>query len=371
MYIKMRVLKIREISPNFEKYLLVDEYSEVNFDNFENFGSENIFIGYALKDKEPTIIHHFGFNLPESFEYPLLSSGILLSADIVNRIEKTKSNMKLPSFFIDAQHELAEFLYTNLQIKLTHFPESFCTFSNKIRSSKCFVTSQKSLSISTISEDDIHIKIKTHHGNHKTRIPIQKKTWTSNLKNLEYCSDFEDISIPTIDLKLGNTQRGHCAKTWGIMKRFNGSKWLLIADDDTLISWSRLKIFLSKYNPEDRVIIGERYGYGFDYDGNRGYDYPTGGSGMIFSESAIKSLLAVCPNCSSPDDPDDMMIGMCAQLADIPIIHSKSLHQARPEDYAEEYLDSQFPISFHKFTDTDPIKNYEMYLKTDKINDEL
>lgn len=125
-----------------------------------------------------------------------------------------------------------------------------------------------------------------------------------------------------------------------------------------------------------QIIIGERYGYGFSLNGDSGYDYPTGGSGfvqivfldfsicltfrMIFTRSAVESLLAQCPSCIANTDPDDMTIGICALTAGIPIVHESRLHQARPLDYAPEYI--KYPISFHKFTDIDPISVYYEYL---------
>lgn len=41
----------------------------------------------------------------------------------------------------------------------------------------------------------------------------------------------------------------------------------------------RLRQLLSCFNVNETIIIGERYGYGFHPNGQRGYDYPTGGSG--------------------------------------------------------------------------------------------
>uniref|UniRef100_A0A914CV13 Fringe-like glycosyltransferase domain-containing protein n=1 Tax=Acrobeloides nanus TaxID=290746 RepID=A0A914CV13_9BILA len=94
-----------------------------------------------------------------------------------------------------------------------------------------------------------------------------------------------------------------------------------------------------------KLIIGERYGYGFSNSGNDGYDYPTGGAGMIFSRSAAKQLAETC-SCPTIDSPDDMIIA--------------AFHQAQPMDYAELYLKRIQPISFHKFEELDP---YEVYMK--------
>ncbi|KAE9551159.1 hypothetical protein FO519_005629 [Halicephalobus sp. NKZ332] len=97
--------------------------------------------------------------------------------------------------------------------------------------------------------------------------------------------DYEDHYIPTVDLGIPNTERGHCKKTFGILKHaleheeFNDVSWFVIADDDTLLSIPRLYRVLNCFPKTKKLILGERYGYGFSVDGLGGYDYPTGGAG--------------------------------------------------------------------------------------------
>lgn len=57
--------------------------------------------------------------------------------------------------------------------------------------------------------------------------------------------------------------------------------WLLVADDDTLISLPRLRRVLACYSPAEPVALGERYGYGAS--AGHGYDYITGGGGWVTS----------------------------------------------------------------------------------------
>ena len=45
------------------------------------------------------------------------------------------------------------------------------------------------------------------------------------------------------------------------------------------------------------------------------------------------------------------------------IVHSPRFHQARPEDYAPDYLRHSDPISFHKFWNTDPMKIYDNWFR--------
>ncbi|RCN27807.1 hypothetical protein ANCCAN_26456 [Ancylostoma caninum] len=185
---------------------------------------------------------------------------------------------------------------------------------------------------------------------------------------------------------------GHCGKTFVILRHYvnslnensedEGFSWLVIADDDTLLSIPRLAQLLSCYGDDEKVvthpnivlvirlnmitsafkvILGERYGYGFSNSGRDGYDYPTGGSGMVFSSSAAKAIVSGC-DCPAYDSPDDMIIGICARRSGIVIVHSAAFHQARPIDYPQPYLRRILPISFHKFDDVDPYQVYIDYL---------
>ncbi|KAJ8785602.1 hypothetical protein J1605_007199 [Eschrichtius robustus] len=112
-------------------------------------------------------------------------------------------------------------------------------------------------------------------------VPIVKQTWAGQAGHIEYYSDYADSSIPTVDLGIPNTERGHCGKTFAILERFLNHSydkiaWLVIVDDDTLISISRLQHLLSCYDASEPVFLGERYGYGL---GTGGYSYVTGGGG--------------------------------------------------------------------------------------------
>ncbi|KHJ75243.1 hypothetical protein OESDEN_25141 [Oesophagostomum dentatum] len=152
-------------------------------------------------------------------------------------------------------------------------------------------------------------------------VPVIKRTWGASLSSIQFFSDIANESIPTVDSGVSNTNRGHCAKTFAILKHFVGVlnendgkfAWLFIADDDTLLSTPRLLQLLSCYENSKEVIIGERYGYGFSHSGHSGYDYPTGGSGMAFSPPAAKAIVSSC-DCPEADSPDDMIIGKYSTL---------------------------------------------------------
>lgn len=70
--------------------------------------------------------------------------------------------------------------------------------------------------------------------------------------------------------------------------------------------------------------MGERYGYRLH--SSDGFNYITGGGGIVFSLNVIKILLKHC-NCPAASSPDDMIIGLCLQRLNIEAIHSSRFHQ--------------------------------------------
>uniref|UniRef100_A0A9J7ZAF8 Beta 3-glucosyltransferase a n=1 Tax=Cyprinus carpio carpio TaxID=630221 RepID=A0A9J7ZAF8_CYPCA len=363
------------------------------------------FLGKPLHDEESTIIHHYAFSEnPAAFEYPDFSAGWALSIPLVNRLTSKIEEEPLKSdFTIDLKHELfpcrvpaaprtdcliiyrihlENLIFVALYIwedrkgpRLTGVPE-LCTIpEHNPRAQYCATTvsSRSPLCGQPVKSDNIFVAVKTCKKFHSDRVPVVKKTWGKQASLLEYYSDYADPSIPTINLGVPNTERGHCGKTFAILRRFlsnhvPNTDWLLIVDDDTLISLPRLQALLSCYDSSEPVCLGERYGYGL---GQGGYSYITGGGGMVFSREAVVQLLASGCKCYSNDAPDDMVLGMCLNALRVPVTHSPLFHQARPEDYAKEFLAHQTPISFHKHWNIDPIAVFNKWLKDDKHTEGL
>ncbi|XP_023570825.1 beta-1,3-glucosyltransferase [Octodon degus] len=327
--------------------------------------SKEWFLGKALHDEESTIIHHYAFSEnPTVFKYPDFAAGWALSIPLVNKLtERLKSESLKSDFTIDLKHEIALYIWDKGGgPSLTPVPE-FCT---EIMDSSCATTFHSFLPLcgKPVKKEDIFVAVKTCKKFHGDRIPIVKQTWEGQASLVEYYSDYADSAIPTVDLGIPNTDRGHCGKTFAILERFLNHSydkitWLVIVDDDTLISISRLQHLLSCYDSSEPVFLGERYGYGL---GTGGYSYVTGGGGMVFSREAIRRLLASKCQCYSNDAPDDMVLGMCFSGLGIPATHSPLFHQARPVDYPKDYLSHQIPISFHKHWNIDPVKVYFTWL---------
>nr|XP_042698759.1 beta-1,3-glucosyltransferase isoform X2 [Chrysemys picta bellii] len=381
---RIQIVKLLETLRRFDKSKKVGGDWTFNIVNASE--NEEWFLGKALYDEESTIIHHYAFaENPTVFKFPDFAAGWALSIPLVNKLaNKLKSEPLKSDFTIDLKHEIALYIWQKGNgPHLTPVPE-FCTDDlNSYKAVHCATMFSNFLPVcgDPVKKEDIFVAVKTCRKFHRDRIPIVKQTWEGEATLVEYYSDYAETSIPTIDLGVPNTERGHCGKTFAILERFlnhSSSKtpWLVIVDDDTLISIFRLRKLLSCYDPNEPVFLGERYGYGL---GTGGYSYITGGGGvlpspcikkkcvevrdkMVFSREAIQKLLASKCQCYSNDAPDDMVLGMCFSGLGIPITHCPLFHQARPMDYPKDYLAHQIPISFHKHWNVDPVKVYFTWL---------
>ncbi|XP_033116105.1 beta-1,3-glucosyltransferase-like [Anneissia japonica] len=388
--------QIRKLHKDKKWIFLSEEESRVSVLGLINVLSnynwnEELFLGKALRDEDPTIIHHFRFfNNPSVFFFPDFEAGWLLSAQILKSfVERWEKGSIKIDFSIDVKHEIAYFLWDEGKgIKLTAVPQ-LCSGNvpsnqNPLSDEEIISSLETDVDLAKISDcvtshpvdlqkcgepvslDDIFFGVKTCEKFHKDRVSVVQKTWGKYAKNLIFYSDVEDKSIPTVSTGVPNTERGHCGKLFAIFKSFHSDaqlkafSWLVVTDDDTILSVARLQQFLSCYDSTQPVFLGERYGFGYMKNGY-GYDYLTGGGGMIFSRAAIAGLLASGCKCRSNDDPDDMMVGSCARQYDFIITHTPLMHQARPNDYAKDFLAHQTPISFHKHWNNDPIKVYKQW----------
>ncbi|XP_030010995.1 beta-1,3-glucosyltransferase [Sphaeramia orbicularis] len=331
------------------------------------------FLGKRIHDIEASIIHHYAFSEdPSSFGYPDPAAGWALSAALLQRLaERIQYEYLKSDFTIDLIHEIALYIWEEGKgPKLTAAPE-FCTEPR----GNCLTTFTSYLPNCgpPVSKEHIFIAVKTCQKFHSERVPVVKATWEADAGPLEYYSDVADSSIPTVSLGVPNTERGHCGKTFAILKRFLSNAvpkadWLLIVDDDTLISLPRLRRLLRCYDPKEEVSLGERYGYGLVQNG---YSYTTGGGGMVLSRAAVSRIISGGCSCYTDDAPDDMVLGMCLKTLSIPITHSPLFHQARPDDYSEMRLSSQQAISFHKHWNVDPVAVYKHWLQDTHPHDEL
>ncbi|GBP17193.1 Beta-1,3-glucosyltransferase [Eumeta japonica] len=149
-------------------------------------------IGYPLRDDEPTIIHHFALfeELDEhgGFVYPYFASGVAMRTElmskIVNEIESGKKLLE-GDFSIDPAFELARLVHAIKEPMLT--PDlSFCVIS----ADECATYPRHYDTCgSAIPEESIFFAVKTWSGFHSTRVKVVKKTWGKLVTNLLFFSD--------------------------------------------------------------------------------------------------------------------------------------------------------------------------------------
>lgn len=330
--------------------------------------TEELFIGHALRDREATIIHHFAFsNDPLQFRYPHFASGFAMSQALLKKIAYRLDCGDHPDmdFSIDPSHELALYIWENgkgpelthaSQLCLRNHPQ--CA-SYPLEFHACG---------NPVAKESMYFAVKTCSKYHKDRIPVVKHTWAKYVLHIGFYSESKDASIPTIDLGVPNTEHGHCGKTMAMLKHIamiapslQDVRWVVIADDDTILSVARLRQLLSCFQPSKPFAIGERYGYNVQRS-PQGYNYITGGGGMVFSMATVRQITgSTYCKCPSDSTPDDMFLGICLARLGITITHSPLFHQARPLDYAPEYLNPQLPVSFHKHWMVDPLRVYEKW----------
>uniref|UniRef100_A0A182QFF1 Fringe-like glycosyltransferase domain-containing protein n=1 Tax=Anopheles farauti TaxID=69004 RepID=A0A182QFF1_9DIPT len=363
---------------------------------------EKLFLGYPLYDREATIIHHFAFfKNPSSFLYPYLRAGMALTVPLVDHLVGLLSDggasggvrrPALSDFFIDAAHEFALLVWQQGQGLPLQPRRYFCakplpncaihgpapgtsgTASDTSRAVSLDHTEPDGLGSCTDNPTDVeHIMfaVKTCHKYHKDRIVALKNTWTKYVPHLRYFSDVDEPSIPTVVTSVPNSSAGHCSKTLEILQligdeiRLNSSlqaiRWVMLVDDDTILSSSALARFLSCYDPKRDLYMGERYGYHL-MGSDGGYNYVTGGGGIVLSVAILDALQQTC-ECPSPSSPDDMILAACLQRLGVHPIHSPLFHQARPSDYPPELLDRYGTVSFHKHWQIDPLQVYNRWFR--------
>ncbi|KAJ6650035.1 Beta-1,3-glucosyltransferase, partial [Pseudolycoriella hygida] len=336
--------------------------------NKEDFTAE-AFIGYPLMDEEATIIHHFAFfENPSWFLYPFLNAGVGITIPLLNRLLERLNNEKFSTeFFIDPSHEFSMFVWNNGKGHKLKSAPYFCQ-QRKIGCaiySKPYATCDK-----WIPTENIFFAVKTCSKFHLERVPIIQSTWSRDTKYIRFYSDVTDKSVPTINSGIPNTKAGHCEKAMSILSlivkeiesntSLSKVDWIVLSDDDTLMSVKQLQNTLGCYDSQNEdIYLGERYGYRLLSPD--GFNYITGGGGIVFSIRTIKKLVNRC-SCPTRSAPDDMIIGVCLKQLGIEPIHSPRFHQARPIDYSKELL-TDSPISFHKFWQIDPLEVYRKWFE--------
>ncbi|XP_067625667.1 beta-1,3-glucosyltransferase isoform X2 [Eurosta solidaginis] len=367
-----------------------------------------LYLGHTLYDNQANIRHHFAFHKdPSWFPFPFQRAGIVFSRALIiktaDALDKQSTSARDFPFTIDMEYELALFIYNEVKAdygESNHAAEGHTDANNSrkvlmrkahyicprsseeipISSNKKCAMYAKPLDKSnciTAHPESIFFAVKTCKRFHNDRLPIIKATWGRIATHIRYYSDVADSEIPTISTGVPNTEIGHCEKTCKIFKlalhdidefnmqfenlvQDNQIQWLVLADDDTLLSIPRICELLGCFDSTTDLYLGERFG--FHYETN-GFNYITSGGSVVMSLSAVRKLITNC-HCPQPQHADDMLIGNCFDTLGIPTTHSSQFHQYQHLSYPEEVLALDPPISFHKFYNTDPYAVYNLYFSS-------
>ena len=231
---------------------------------------EALFFGRALKDKEPTIIHHFS---QDKLLYPDPEAGMFLSRRLVMDLwrrmkdpESLAQDSQFPSDFnIDPAYEFAKFVYNEGEGVALENIAQICTQ----KAAGCVTYSRNAYSCikrsDTAGLQDILsntlVAVKTCSKYHKDRLKAVKDTWAPLVENLLFVSDEEDTELGTKVLPFTiNTKAGHCNKTLAILEHFRAEtqfRFLVIVDDDTVLGVTRLAQLLSCYTDDEAFMLGK------------------------------------------------------------------------------------------------------------------
>jgi UDP-glucose:O-linked fucose beta-1,3-glucosyltransferase len=315
-------------------------------------GRRELFLGRAQCDLNPTAIHHYA---PQELDYPDAACGFALTSALVTRLStRWKARAPVARFHIDPTYEFAAFV-RDAGVCLTDEPRL------------AGGPDRSDADILAVAPDAVVFAVKTHAGNHATRLPVVRRTWARDAAHLIFYSDLHDPSVPTVAVDVPNAIRGHGRKLHALLRQLrdaHGDKqWYVIADDDTLISVPRLLRTLGGFSErgDEPLFVGRRYGYGHDLRGG-GYDFITLGGGMAVNRSGLQALLAHDPQGPAVDAPDDMWVGRCLQQMGIALQHHEGFHQEPPSAYPACALTHSRPVSFHRHAPDNPYEVYARYL---------
>ena len=251
--------------------------------------TESLFFGRALKDKDPTIIHHFDSG--SRLLYPDLEAGIFLSRKLVYDLweilmreeDNLRQNKAFPGrnlvigvtfhpvyldFNIDPAYEFAKFLNIEANVQMQNIAE-ICTKKAPgcmtfARREYFCVKNNDQHSIDEVLQDSL-VAVKTCTKFHDERLEVVMKTWGGLVPNIELISDSEEEKFQTKVLPYTiNTENGHCNKTMAILEYFDQLEtatgdplsFLVIVDDDTIFSVVRLAQLLACYDRTESFLLG-------------------------------------------------------------------------------------------------------------------
>lgn len=153
-------------------------------------------LGHALHDREPTIIHHFALldNLQLKFEYPNIVAGFVMNIALLKILVNRLNNGDWPQtdFSIDVSHELSLFVWNEGRGTALNHSEQICLKNSPDCASYPvpFTPCKESVSIKSI-----FFAVKTCSKFHHTRVPVVLQTWARHVEHITLFSDSPGINV--------------------------------------------------------------------------------------------------------------------------------------------------------------------------------
>ena len=153
---------------------------------------------------------------------------------------------------------------------------------------------------------DVFFVVITGQAMHHSRCRLIKHGYASLLPpgHLVFYSDADDPSLPAVRV-LSPMPAGQNVRTWSqrkwipaLIDAYNrietlGTKWTMVADDDTYVQPRNLLRVLESYNPMRRVLVGQKCGP-IDGTGARAL---CGGAGWAMTTPVHRLLVSQLPKC--------------------------------------------------------------------------
>ncbi|CAH1801560.1 unnamed protein product [Owenia fusiformis] len=341
--------------------------------------NEPWFLGRASADETPSVIHQYIVGKSRPILYPDVSTGFCLNWPALERLERRlkAGTSTIPNSFVhDPIFELAYYMNT----KLTNVSR-FCSWDNLKAGCATKNLKQSPQCGGGSSKTYIHFAVKICERLIE-RVSRSSLIWIKNV-TASMVSFYTDVA-PVKQMRGGklfgqdvvivgrnNTSPvGGCGRLYIILQhfvndpRFLNTHWLLIADDNTLISVKRLNDLLRCYEGDGPVVLGKRWGHGMTLGNKNAVTYPTGGAGIAINKAAAERIVhTTWIQCEDTRAADDYTLGVWLKLLAIPVINSEAFHQAEPHQYPIEHLKRVKSVSFHPYNkanvkwDTDEWRN--------------
>lgn len=246
--------------------------------------------------------------------------------------------------------------------------------------------------------DNLAIALKTGQDVALKRTPIQLLTFLSGVKNLIMIGESSDISIGNIDMvdvcsglynvkqrrgeeivpdedSIGwkNDAHKNLPGYRALYQKFPNAEWFVMIDDDTYVFLDNLQTFLKKHDPNKNHYFGSANMFegcdGVSVLGEGGPLFAHGGSGIVLSRNALKTMMGIVEKCIIKYKncwAGDIRLALCLRDAGILVEDSRLFHGNPPSENMNFDDPCIKPITFHHLHINQIQELYKLEVETKK-----